>query len=177
MTRVSWVKPYGKITYPRTDVKTKIKIRMQLVPRLVNTNGGFLAQSLNYSSMLSSCKRGIEFLVEALVCFLPNSGASFFSLNVKRTRRVITVEKIETDSSILNIWSLYFCFSSGCSSKSPSSYESMKMPGRRKPTNTPNTFICVPIMVAMERSLSGNQFVVTSAGELYRKTYPMAIMN
>ena len=94
-----------------------MKIRMQLVPRLVSTNGGFLAQSLNYSSMPSSSRRGIEFLVEALVYFLPNSGASFFSLNVKRTRRVMTVEKIETDKSISNIWSLYLYLSSGCVSK------------------------------------------------------------
>ena len=103
MTRVSLVKPYGKITCPRTDVKTKIKISMQLVARLVSTNGGFLAQSLNYSIMLSSSNCGVEFLVEALPFFLLNNGASFFSLNEKRTRRVITVEKIETDNSILNI--------------------------------------------------------------------------
>ena len=122
-------------------MKTKIKIRMQQVPRLVSMNGGFLAQSLNYSNMLSSCRRGIEFLVEALVCFLPNNGASFFSVNVKRTRSVMTVEKIETDNSILNIWSSYFDLNEGSFAKSPFSYESMKIPGRRKPTNTPNTFI------------------------------------
>ena len=118
-----------------------MKIRMQLVPRLVSTNGTFLTQSLNYSIMESSCKRGIEFLVEALPFLLPKSGASLRSLNVKRTRRQTTVEKIETANNISKNSSSYFFLSAELVIGPSPSYSSMKMPGRRKPTRTPNTFI------------------------------------
>ena len=58
-----------------------------------------------------------------------------------------------------------------------SSYSLINSIGRRNPTTMPETLVIVPIIVAMGRSFSLNQFVVTKVGELIIHGVEAAMIN
>jgi hypothetical protein len=66
--------------------------------------------------------------------------------------------------------SLYLSFNSSVNSNYPRTYYGLtKNFGNANPTKIPKVMELAPVLVAAERSLSGNQFSVTLITALYRK--------